>query len=117
VSKKNRIYFLAKDPHWAFIWWEIGEKIPRGQLTLRIHDVTHIIFDGKNSHRFFDIEVIGETDHWYPNLPVSNRNYCVDLGIKDERGNFYLITRSNTICLPRDCPSDSTDEHWGTIDI
>ena len=121
MIEKNRIYFLVKDPHWTFIWWEMTKEMQKqmkkAQLTLRIHDITHIIFDGNNSHSYLDVEVIGETDHWYLHIPVSNRNYCVELGLKEKDGTFYLITRSNTIYLPRDYPSVFSPGEWSTIDL
>jgi len=117
----SRVYFLVKDPHWAFIGWERTEELQKeskeAQLMLRIHDVTHIIFNGQNSHSYFDVEVIGETDHWYLHIPVSNRNYCVELGMKKKDGRFYLISRSNTIYLPRDYFSVDSPVEWSMIDI
>jgi len=74
---------------------------------LRIHDITHIIFQGNNSHSYFDVEITGKTDHWYLNIPVCNRNYCAEIGIKTGQGGFLPLARSNPIYVPRDCPSDS----------
>lgn len=125
---RDRVYFLVKDPHWTWIWWQvtpetidktkalIGEGAAQAQFTLRILDVTDIIFDGKNSHRFFDVEVHFFTDHWYLRIGESDRNYCVQVGFKVE-GQFYPMVRSNTLSLPRDHPSDSTEEQWSKIEI
>jgi hypothetical protein len=123
ATDKDRIYFLMKDPHWTFIWWEISERTleassARGaKRILRVYDVTDIIFDGRNSHHFFDTEVTGETDHWYLYVPTSNRNYCVEFGISWDGGEFHSLVRSNTLSLPRDTLSECTDESWSTIVI
>jgi hypothetical protein len=125
---RDRVYFLLKDPHWTWIWWQvtpetidktktlIGEGAAQAQFTLRILDVTDIIFDGKNSHRSFDVEVHFFTDHWYLRIDESNRNYCVEVGFK-VGSQFYPMVRSNTLGLPRDHPSDSTEEQWSRIEI
>jgi len=126
--KKDRVYFLAKDPHWTFIWWDIapetidklkteqGLDLSTARLTLRVHDVTDIIFDGGNSHFFFDIDVIGNTDHWYLDIWTCNRNYCVEVGLK-QAGWFHPIVRSNTVALPSDHPSGAWEERWSTLEI
>lgn len=120
---RDRVYFLAKDPHWTFIWWCIAPETlertraqQKSRLTLRVHDITDIIFDGGNSHYFFDVEVIGDTDHWYLNIWTSNRDYCVEVGLKAGEA-FCPMARSNTLCLPPDRPSDCVEERWSTLDI
>jgi hypothetical protein len=125
---RNRIYFLVKDPHWTFIWWGITQEtmnkmksVVREErmrtFTLRIHDITDICFDGRNSHHYFDIEAKGYTDHYYLEIWKSNRTYCAEIGFKGDGKVFYPIARSNSLHIPRDCPSDSHDEGWAGIDF
>jgi hypothetical protein len=125
----DRFYFLPKDPHWSFLWWELSPETiyrlgvemgrdPRHTpFWLRIHDVTDILFDGSNSHGYFDVAVTGYTDHWYLHLPDSNRVYCAEAGFRTEAGRFFPAVRSNALFLPRDRPSDRTDECWSTIGV
>lgn len=87
------------------------------RFTLRVHDVTDVDFDGNNSRGYFDVDVVGETDHWYQHLAVSNRTYRVEVGLKAESGRFCMLARSNPLTLPRDCPSDCDEERWSTIDV
>jgi hypothetical protein len=123
ATDKDRIYFLPKDPHWTFIWWEISERTLEAssghgaRRILRVHDVTDIIFDGQNSHSFFDTEVTGETNHWYLYIPMSNRNYCVEFGLRSDGGEFSPLITSNTLALPLDNLSECTDESWSTIAV
>src|SRR2546426_11242545 len=123
ILTKDRIYFLLKDPRWSFIWWHVNwmdaehGHLDPGSPAIRIHDVTDIIFDGKNSHSYVEIEEgIGYMDHWYFNLPNSGRNYCAEVGIKRER-DWFLISRSNTLFVPRGGPSASHEESWSTIEM
>ena len=125
---KDRLYFLGKDPHWAFVWWEIvpqtlekaraslGGEAGRARFVLRVHDVTDIVFNGENAHSTYVIEVTGETDHWYLHIPVANRNYCVEAGLEVD-GRFSRILLSNILSLPPDRPSDLAQEEWSTIEI
>lgn len=125
----DRVCFLLKDPHWTFIWWKItratvekvklqsGETMAGAKFALRIYDVTDICFDGENAHCYFDIDVIGETDHWYQYISVSNRTYCVEAGLIGNSGRFRVLARSNRLAMPRDSPSGSEEEKWGTIEL
>lgn len=127
VNKKSRIYFLVKDAHWTFIWWVITQcdieralmngpgKFNNLQFTLRVHDVTDILFNGYNSHRFIDIDVTGLTDHWYFNISENGRNYLVEAGFKKHDNSIIPIIHSNTIFLPTDISCPGT-EIWKTVE-
>ena len=142
----DRIYFLAKDPHWTWIWWQLSEETVKNiidhnsqstvlEIRLRIHDITDIIFDGNNSHSRFDVTVCrlcGGMSHevswregfWYVRIPVCNRCYCVEVGLisldqqnGQETSKFTASARSNTVCLPRDSPSEDASAVWSTIKL
>lgn len=123
----NKLVLLARDPYWCYAYWDISpdfmeEKAKEAQtggrydLILRVYDVTDIVFDGKNSHKFIDINVSGDSNNWYINVWASDRSYLVDLGFKTEDGKFILIARSNVVSTPRDRVSDKTDEEWMVVD-
>jgi uncharacterized protein len=129
ILTNDRIYFLLKDPHWAFIWWQVDwptaarralapDVLPGPRCAaLRVHDVTDIIFDGENSHSYVEIaEQIETTDHWYFNIRAAGRNYCAEVGIKEEQ-RWFTIARSNTLFVPPDRPSASRVQNWSTIEI
>lgn len=123
----TRIVLQVRDPFWMHAYWEIaedmaqnlrrqlGEELDRSQLTLRVHDVTGVTFDGHNSVRSFDKEVHPFANNWYINVEESDRSYCVDLGLVTGASQFYLISRSNTVHTPRIGPSWIVDEEWLTI--
>lgn len=129
ILTNGRIYFLLKDPHWAFIWWQVDwptaahHALGRNLLpsprcaAFRVHDVTDIIFDGENSHGYVELtESIDRTDHWYFNIQTAGRNYCAEVGIKGEQ-SWFPIARSNTLFVPRDGPSASRAQNWSAIEI
>jgi hypothetical protein len=135
---KDRIYFLVKDPHWTFIWWEITPETlsaiqaqTDGQLSPLILRVSEYdVFDDNRVHSTFDIPIVGETDHWYLNIWQSNRKYSVDIGFTVEVPSpntgaqpmpketlLCVLARSNIIHLPPDGPSGSDEGPWSTLDL
>ncbi len=123
----NKIVLLARDPYWCYAYWDIspdfmGEKAKEAgksgnyDLVLRVYDVTDIVFNGGNAHKFIDIKVSGDSNNWYINVWASDRSYIVDLGFKTSDGRFILIARSNAVSTPRDRVSDKTDEEWMVVD-
>ena len=129
ILTSDRIYFLLKDPQWAFIWWQVDwpsaahhalgrDLLPSPRCAaLRVHDVTDIIFDGENSHGYVELtESIDRTDHWYFHIRSAGRNYSAEVGIKGEQ-SWFPIARSNTLFVPRDGPSASRAQNWSAIEI
>ena len=121
---RNRIVLQVRDPRWLHTYWEIAaatiEKL-KGEFrdefysarrALRVYDVTDIIFNGENAHRFFDIHVNEFANNWYINTDGPNRSWCVDFGLLLASGRFVTIVRSNTVHTPLEGPSWITDEEW-----
>ena len=65
----DQISLMARDPHWAFTYWEVTQKRLAAErsglgyggldasLALRLYDVTEVVFDGINDHGHYDIGV------------------------------------------------------------
>ena len=121
----NRIVLLVRDPWWLFSYWEIAkdreEEIVRkiekaGEMpaksVLRVYDVTGINFNGRNARSFFDIDLKGLASNWYINVNMPDSSWVVDIGIVTNKGNFYLLARSNVVRTPRFGMSDQLDAEW-----
>lgn len=120
----NRIVLMARDPHWAYVYWEINsQKIAEAKrrlsaafddsmLILRVYDITGIEFDGKNAHSFFDIEIPNLLGNWYVPLGSPNRSFCIDIGYREAGGGLFPLSRSNKVTSPRDTFSGVLDEEW-----
>lgn len=121
----NRIVLLARDPWWLFAYWEIKKeteekticKIEKAgealaKFILRVYDITGVTFNGENARSFFDIELKGLASNWYININVPDSAWAVDIGIISNKGNFYLLARSNSARTPRFGMSDSLDSEW-----
>jgi len=124
----NKIILLARDPYWCYAFWDIsGELIAakskelrpewgHAELDLRVYDITDIIFNGKNAHKFQDISITGGANNWYINVWEAGRTYIVEIGFKTADGHFIMIARSNVVNTPRDKASNVTDEEWMVVD-
>lgn len=118
------ISLMARDPHWAFSYWEVTHRKleaersalgPGGadaSLALRLYDVTDVVFDGRNAHSHYDICVYERVGSWYINTGMPERSFVVDLGLKTSDGRFVTLARSNAVKTPRDGPSSVMDEEW-----
>ncbi|MEW6170314.1 MAG: DUF4912 domain-containing protein [Candidatus Omnitrophota bacterium] len=121
---KDQIILQVRDPWWVHAYWELtsgtwqriehdlGNDFHKAKKVLRVYDVSFIIFDGSNAHRFFDIEVRDYANNWYIDLGSAGRSWCVDYGLILPDGRFVTIIRSNIVTTPIEGPSWITDEEW-----
>lgn len=121
---RDKIVLQSRDPWWIHAYWEVtgsafdrlrerlGEAYYSAKMVLRVYDVSQIIFDGKNAHRFFDIEIGPDANNWYVDTQGPGRSWCVDMGLRLPNGEFITIVRSNTVHTPLEGPSWITDEEW-----
>ena len=121
----NKIVLLVRDPWWLFTYWEVRkeaeEEIVRKmeksgetpqKSILRAYDVTGVNFNGRNARSFFDIDLKGLASTWYINVNLPDSSWVVDIGIVSNKGNFYLLARSNVVRTPRFGMSDQLDAEW-----
>ena len=121
---KDKIVLQTRDPWWLFSYWEITaqtwnnlinrlkELFFSAKKVLRVYDVSHVNFNGKNAHRYFDIEVSHDATTWYVDTGGPGRSWVVDYGLRLANGEFITIVRSNVVTTPIDGPSWITDEEW-----
>lgn len=117
---KDRLVVLARDPEWIFAFWEISEsraedmkrmlkaaKLPDNKF-IRIYDVTG---GGEAQGGYHDIEVSRLASSWYINVKPDSI-YNLELGYKNERGEFFAAVKSNPVSTPRHGMSPNVDENW-----
>jgi len=121
---EDKIILQVRDPWWIYAYWEVTagtlnklreelkHEYTNAKRILRVYDVSYIVFDGTNAHRFFDIEITPEANNWYIDAGGPGKYWCVDIGLRLESGKFITIVRSNTVYTPLDGPSWITDEEW-----
>jgi len=120
----DRIVIQVRDPWWIHAYWEVvpqtrdrlrselGEAFFSAKRIIRIYDISYIHFNGKNAHRFFDIDVGFDATNWYIDTGSPGRSWCVDIGLLLADGRFIMIVRSNIVHTPLAGPSWITDEEW-----
>jgi hypothetical protein len=121
---EDRIVLQVRDSWWIHAYWEVRDdtlerlrrelkdEFYRSRRILRVYDVSHIMFNGSNAHRSFDIHINDFASNWYIDTGGPGRSWCVDLGLLLGDGRFITIVRSNIVYTPLEGPSWITDEEW-----
>ncbi|MGC9328085.1 MAG: DUF4912 domain-containing protein [Candidatus Hinthialibacter sp.] len=110
---------LPRDPHWAFLYWEISQEM----LDQILQEEGEWFFDiavpiirvlNKQGDVVNEAPVLLDANSWYINL-TPNGTFQFELGLKDPEGKFRSILRSNELTLPPVEPSSQTDEDWAML--
>jgi len=104
VMVRPRFYFL----HWHIPQESIdrlraaqGDAFGGSRLVIRIYDVTDIIFNGFNAHRWFDITVNSPTGSYYAVIDWPGRNMLLEAGFRLVNNTFCPCVRSPVIYVER----------------
>ena len=120
---ESRIVLLPRDPQWSYTYWDIPndhkeELRHQGgqQLALRLYDTTDISLEYQSPHsvqEYFCDELARE---WYLPIPVSDRDYVVEIGYRCADGRWLILARSTSVRIPPVYPSDWIDDTFATVD-
>ncbi|MDF5728102.1 MAG: DUF4912 domain-containing protein [Rhizonema sp. PD38] len=110
---ESRIVLMPRDPQWAYTYWDVPneqkEELRRQggqQLALRIYDVTHINLDYQSPHSIQEYPCDELAREWYLPVPVSDRDYVIDIGYRCGDGRWLVLARSARVHIPPVYPSD-----------
>ncbi|HIE36285.1 MAG TPA: DUF4912 domain-containing protein [Candidatus Omnitrophica bacterium] len=122
--KDNRIVLMVRDPWWLHTYWDISKDKVNQLISslsllqqenlkwvLRVHDVTDTR-SLTSSHSYFDIDINFEAGNWYINVNQPERHWCVEIGLKNIRGEFFPLLCSNIVKTPFFGISPVLDEEW-----
>ncbi|OKH22276.1 DUF4912 domain-containing protein [Chroogloeocystis siderophila] len=119
---ESRIVLLPRDPQWAYTYWDIPNdhkedlrKQGGQQLALRIYDVTDINIDYQSPHSIQEYPCDELAREWYLPIPVSDRDYVVDIGYRCADGRWLVLARSAPVHVPPVYPSDWIEDHFITV--
>jgi len=119
---ESRIMILPRDPQWAYVYWDVpgdhkDQLRAQGgqQLALRLYDVTDVYFDGFNAHSVQEFPIDELAREWYLPIPVSDRDFIVDIGYRTADGRWLVLARSASVKVPPMYPSDWIDDRFITI--
>ncbi|HBL12506.1 MAG TPA: Rho termination protein [Cyanobacteria bacterium UBA11162] len=119
---ESRIVLMPRDPQWAYTYWDIpndhkedSRRQGGQQLALRIYDVTDINIEYQSPHSIQEYPCDELAREWYLPIPVSDRDYVVDIGYRCADGRWLVLARSKPVHIPPVYPSDWIEDHFITV--
>ncbi|MDZ8236840.1 MAG: DUF4912 domain-containing protein [Nostoc sp. ChiQUE01a] len=121
---ESRIVLLPRDPQWAYTYWDIPNEHKQElrrqggqQLALRIYDVTDINIDFQSPHSIQEYPADELAREWYLPVPVSDRDYVIDIGYRAADGRWLILARSARVHIPPVYPSDWIEDVFITVNF
>jgi uncharacterized protein len=118
----SRIFLLPRDPQWAYAYWDIPNDQKESlrqqggqQLALRLYDVTGIDLNYQSPHNLQEYGCDEMTREWYLPIPVSDRDYLLEIGYRTWDGRWLMLARSEQMRVPPVYPSDWIEDHFLTV--
>ena len=112
-ESETRVVFLPRDPQWAYVFWEISDtdreqaqQAGASQLCLRVADVTGLSGGGSHPHTLQEVAVNSHATEWYLPVPLSDRDYRVELGYRKGGGGWISLASSAVARVPALHPSE-----------
>lgn len=111
---ETSVVFLPRDPQWAYVFWEIAEADRSAaqaagatQLCLRVADVTGLPGGSVHPHTLQEVMVDSHATEWYLPVPLSDRDYRVELGYRKGNGGGWMsLAFSSVARVPALHPSE-----------
>jgi hypothetical protein len=119
---ESRIVLMPRDPQWAYTYWDVPnehkEELRRQggqQIALRLYDVTDISLEYQAPHSVQEYLCDELAREWYLPLPVSDRDYVIDIGYRCADGRWLVLARSAPVRVPPVYPSDWIEDIFVTV--
>ena len=119
---ESRIVLMPRDPQWAYAYWDIPNEQKNAlrsqggqQLALRLYDVTDVNLNYQSPHSVQEYLCDELAREWYLPIPVSDRDYAVDIGYRTFDGRWLVLARSIPVRIPPVYPSDWVEDVFITV--
>ena len=119
---ESRIVLLPRDPQWAYAYWDIPNEHKQElrnqggrRLALRFYDVTDIDIHSQSPHSLQQYDCGEMTREWYLPIPVSDRDYTVEVGYICDDGRWLMLSRSAPVRIPPAYPSVLIEDQIVTV--
>ncbi|MBW4578625.1 MAG: DUF4912 domain-containing protein [Tildeniella nuda ZEHNDER 1965/U140] len=119
---ESRIVLMPRDPQWAYTYWDIPNEHKEAlrrqgglQIALRLYDVTDVSLAYQSPHSIQEYPADELSREWYLPIPVSDRDYVVDIGYRCADGRWLVLARSAPVRVPPVYPSDWIDDQFITV--
>ena len=114
----HRLVVLARDPNWAYAYWDLNKARVQDLLSKIRQPSTHArwvlrVFSAelhpteKEGH-YFDIDIDLKSGSYYLDLSRPGARFIVEIGVIDSTGMFRATAQSSPVILPSDHPSETT---------
>jgi len=120
---ESRIVLMPRDPQWAYAYWDVSNEHKDDlrrqggqQLALRLYDATEINLEYQVPHSIQEYPCDELAREWYLPIPVSDRDYVVEIGYRCADGRWLILARSAAVHTPPTYPSDWIEDHFITVD-
>lgn len=120
---ESRIVLLPRDPRMAYAYWDVPnehrEEMRRQggvRLALRLYDVTDIDLNSQSAHSLQQYECDEMARDWYFPVPVSDRDYVVEIGYVCSDGRWLVLAKSTPVHVPPVYPSDWMEDQFMAVD-
>ena len=120
---ESRIVLMPRNPQWAYAYWDVSsehksELRNQGgqQLALRVYDVSDIDMNHQVPHSVQEYPCDELAREWYLPLPVSDRDYIIEIGYRCADGRWLVLTRSAPVHVPPTYPSDWVEDQFINVD-
>ncbi|MBW4439707.1 MAG: DUF4912 domain-containing protein [Plectolyngbya sp. WJT66-NPBG17] len=120
---ESRIVLMPRDPQWAYAYWDVSNEHKSdlrnqgGQnLFLRLYDVTDVDAAHQSPHSLQQFECDEMARDWYLPIPVSDRDYLIEIGYLTADGRWLTLARSQPVRVPPAYPSGWEDDQEITIE-
>ncbi len=114
----HRLVVLARDPNWAYAYWDLettrvrdllkrtGQSTADARWVLRVYSAA--LHPVEEKGHYFDVDIDVKTGSYYLDLSRPGARFIVEIGVMDASGMFRATAQSNPVILPLDHPSDTT---------
>jgi uncharacterized protein len=119
---ESRIVIMPRDPQWGYVYWDISNSAKESlryqggqQLALRLYDVTDIDLNSQAPNNVQEYHCDELAREWYLPIPISDRDYVVEIGYRCADGRWLVLSRSADVHIPPTYPSDWVEDHFITV--
>lgn len=113
----HRMVVLARDPNWAYAYWDLspakvrdllknaGQTASKARWILRVY--TAALHPAEDKTHYFDVDTLVQGGNYYLNLSRPGARFIVEIGVMDATGLFRATAQSNPVIMPMDRPSET----------
>ncbi|PZO20027.1 MAG: Rho termination protein [Leptolyngbya foveolarum] len=119
---ESRIVLLPRDPQWAYAYWDIPHEHKQelrqqggDRLALRFYDVTDVDLNAQAPHSLQQYDCGEVAREWYLPIPVSDRDYTLEIGYICNDGRWLVLSRSASVRIPPVYPSEWIEDKFVTV--